>query len=158
MNLLTRAGSAITAMATMYAIWQRHQSNPVPHWEKVEEYGDLEPIGLHTLPVTLTNVGDGDAYNVRIRSSSHETYLAGGSEFDNFPIPRVSTAGRLDLLVQLHYASGRLHDDGHTMDYSDTRQYTDKFVQFDVTWNQPPRRRKNRQQTFRIDVPTRYWP
>jgi hypothetical protein len=154
--VVTLAATVLTAIATSYAIWQRHRSNPVPRWEKVDEYGDLEPVGLHTLPVTLVNVGDGDAFNVRINSKSHKTYIAGGSAFDHFPIARVSTADRLELLVQLHYASGHLRDDGQTMDYSDTRKYTDRFVEFEVVWNHPPRRGKIRREKFRIDVPLRY--
>jgi hypothetical protein len=133
----------------LYAIWQRHRSNPVPRWKWVEEYGDLEPIGLHTIPVTLVNVGDGDAFNVRIKSDSHNTYIAGGFKVDKFPVPRVSTADQLEQLVQLHYASGHVHDDDHTMDF-----YV-PFTNMSLIWlAKPPQLKHHRRRRRSTTNPT----
>lgn len=144
--LATLVGAFVAAGTSM---WVAGRERPVPMWRVTTElpHNSLSTQdGKTQIPVTLTNIGDGPGYNVRLS-------VAGVMSYPPQTVAKVDPGehGKTSISVPL---KGQLRMNIETGMYADERQLNwPGRATLTVEWQQPPRRHRVRKSTFAIPNP-----
>lgn len=134
--LATLVGAAVAVLATF---WVNNRERPRPVW-RIEPKGNSNwqiHDGKAVIPVEITNIGDGAAYNLRIE-------IKGVTSTEGVATSAVLEPGETFKSGVFVPASGSVGwDEGQGL--YDTREIVwPDHVVVDLEWQQPPRRHKVR--------------
>lgn len=135
------------AAASGTALWLAARERPAPVWRLVTTYGGKQEGELGLLKITLTNVGDGVAYNVRMEVCGSLKPVWSPSE-DTLESAQMLTAG---IWVKM---DGEEDYDVGTGVHTDTRKVTmPTNAAVELHWQQPPRRLRKRKVREELEPP-----
>ena len=128
LQLGTLLTTGIGAGAAIVAAWQTQRTWPSPEWSLEDSWRGFVAVGHQDrygtdgdmVRCTLTNCGDGPAFDVRLGASGCDLYR-NHSSFDW--LPKIEPGEQVAFLAKMHTLNG---------------------ARIVLTWHQPPRRRKTR--------------
>ena len=154
-QLLIVIATVLTAIATLYAIWQRFHYNRRPKWQETSSgYPEQTGNGSQTeaiFAMKIANVGDGPAFNVTYAARGSTDFHGNGVKIHG-PIARVESGREIGLSVWLPVLNGRLELQETTLKYADDRVLAEPNIYLDVNWFQSPRLNHPRKLSFRLKL------
>lgn len=155
-QVLIVVATAITAVATTWAIVQNSHNRPRPSWVIDSEYSRGSPVGQtnrRSVRVKVTNIGDGPAFHASASFTGID--VTPGWEYGTPPEAKVEPGEFISAAVWVN-SSGTYELDEETDEYLDTRVMEwPSAPRVRVEWREPPRRGKSRAKTFTVPNPDR---
>lgn len=144
--LATLIGAGVAAVVTL---WLNRRERPRPVWRVEAEAGRDWHVrdGKVIFVASMTNIGDGMAYNVTIEMQ--------GARQNGPPVREAVIEPGESLKIGFYVpASGEMRFDVHTGEYTDERAVEwPATAKLSAEWQQPPRRHRQRRATFALTSP-----